>query len=121
MEFGLLSLPAWLSALLVIGGGVALSIGFMLATRRFVGQNYAEMHNHVVGFVYAVLGVVYAVMLAFLVIAAWEQLGSADNAVIAEASTLSTLYRQTTLLPPPIRQQAQVQLRGYTRDVIDDA
>ena len=39
--------------------------------RRVVGVEVLERHNEVAGFIYAVLGVVYAVLLGFAAITVW--------------------------------------------------
>jgi hypothetical protein len=38
-----------------------------------------QKHNDVAGFIYAVLGVVYAVLLALVVIAVWEEFDAAKD------------------------------------------
>jgi hypothetical protein len=40
--------------------------------QRLVPSEKRQQHNDVAGFLYAVVGVVYAVLLALLVIAVWE-------------------------------------------------
>jgi hypothetical protein len=41
--------------------------------QRLVPVTVRREHNDVAGFIYAVLGVIYAVLLALVVIAVWEQ------------------------------------------------
>lgn len=65
--------------------------------------------------VYATVGVIYAVRLAFLVIAVWEQYSAANENVIDEASVLTTMYRETTAMPA--RARPRVSVRGYTEAV----
>ena len=49
-------------------------------------------HNDVAGFIYAVLGVIYAVLLALVVIATWEEFGRARVTVEAEANALAEIF-----------------------------
>jgi hypothetical protein len=83
---------AWLGASVVVGG-VLLSLAGLFVARRAVPHAVLKRHNDVVGFVYAVVGVVYAVLLAFTIIVCWEQYESAAQNVEAEASTVGDLYR----------------------------
>lgn len=118
MANAILSLPTWLSGILIIGGFTALSIGAMLLVRERVHRSMGEMHNEVAGFLIAVVGVMYAVLLAFLIIVDWEQFNAANSTVTNESSTLTSLSHETGLLPSSVRPEAQTSLRTYTSDVI---
>jgi hypothetical protein len=58
-----------------------------------VGLDRLGHNNEVAGFKYAVLGVIYAVLLGFAVIVVWENFRDGQAAVISEASAISTIYR----------------------------
>lgn len=64
---------------------VALSIGGMFLAQRFASAERLESHNEVAGFVYAVVGISCAVLLAFLVTSVWEQHKLAETRVEDEA------------------------------------
>lgn len=74
-------------------GTVAVSLIGMFLVRRSVSLTTLESHHEVAGFVYAVIGVIYAVILAFIVILVWEQFILADERLEDEASSLSNVYR----------------------------
>jgi hypothetical protein len=73
--------------------GVVASLGGLFLVRRAVPHAVLKQHNDVVGFVYAVVGVVYAVLLAFTIVVCWEQYEGAARNVEDEASAVSDLYR----------------------------
>jgi hypothetical protein len=50
-------------SLLVVGGIPLLAVAGALLVRRWATVEVLERHNEVAGFVYAVIGVVYAVLL----------------------------------------------------------
>ncbi len=77
----------------VVAIGVVLSLVGLSIVRRAVPHAVLKQHNDVVGFVYAVVGVVYAVLLAFTIVVCWEQYESAARNVEEEASTVGDLYR----------------------------
>ena len=70
---------------LVVGGVCLVSlVGFELVHRLVPAQS-RQRHNDVAGFIYAALGVIYAVLLALVVIAVWQQYQAADATVEQEA------------------------------------
>jgi hypothetical protein len=91
---------------------VALAVGVGLAGLFLVRRNVAlatlEQHNDVAGFIIAVVGVLYAVMLGFLVVTVWGQFDSTQANAHNEATTLEALYRDAVIFGP----QAQPLQRG---------
>jgi hypothetical protein len=84
---------------------------------RRLHKRVSEGHNDMVVPIYATAGVIYAVLLAFLVIVVWEQFSTAEGNVVDEASALSTMYRETTAMPPAERSALRALVRGYTEAV----
>jgi len=66
---------------LVIGGICLLSLGGLLLVERLVPAQTRQKHNDVAGFIYAALGVIYAVLIALVVIAVWESFQAANETV----------------------------------------
>lgn len=98
----------------------ALYVVTLYFVRRFIGKHVREGHNDVLVPLFLTAGTLYAVLLAFLVIAVWEQYNAAKDNVAEEASTLATMYRQTAGMPPDEQKQMRVILREYTEAVIKD-
>jgi hypothetical protein len=90
--YALARIPAWLSGFLVIGLSVAAALGAMLYVRRKIGIARLLLNNEVAGFKFATLGVIYAVLLAFVVIAVWERYENAETAVEREGDAVLDLY-----------------------------
>jgi hypothetical protein len=110
-------LPLWVTVLLVTGGAAIYSIGLMLAARTFLGADRLSQNNEVAGFKFAVIGVFYAVMLAFVVIAVWEDFRKTEAAVRDEAKTVVDLHRLTFALPVEGGAEIRNHLVAYTNDV----
>src|SRR5438477_8054128 len=66
------TMPVYLGALIFVGGFVLVAVGAGLLAHRYLPQTVLEDHNDIAGFMFAVVGVVYAVVLAFLAIATWQ-------------------------------------------------
>ena len=62
----------------------------------------------------------YAVLVAFVVVVVWEQFDVAQTATESEASAISDLLRDSTGLPAAARPVVQQSLLSYTKDVVDD-
>jgi hypothetical protein len=112
-------MSAWIWGLLVVGTTVCLAIGGMLLVRRSVTLSTLESHNQVAGFIYSVVGVVYAVLLAFIAIVVWQQHTSVQTQVEQEANQLGDLYRNAQVFPAEVRTRLQNQIRAYSRIVVE--
>lgn len=87
------TLPLWLSGLLLVGLATVLAMLGPVLIRRRVSLERLTTNNEVAGFKFAVVGVVYAVLLAFAVIVVWEKFSDAEHAVAQEAGAATALYR----------------------------
>ena len=63
------------------------------------------------------VGLVYGALLGFTIVVAWEQFSSAEANVANEASTLTTMYRQTVGMPVPQQTEMRELLRKYATAV----
>lgn len=101
-------------------GSVALAWVGTVLLRRLTTAPKDDRHNEVAGFIFATVGVLYAVLLAFTVIIVWEQYLAAENAVSQEAAALITVAHDASSFPEPERSQVYDQLRAYAQFVINE-
>ena len=94
-------------------------VGLVLV-QRLVPPDLREEHNDVAGFIYAVLGVAYAVLLAFVVIAVWQDYKIAQANVESEANELAGVYFLASQFPEPERTRVQDLARIYARVVVEE-
>jgi hypothetical protein len=92
----------------------------LLLVQRLVPPDRREEHNNVAGFIYAVLGVAYAVLLAFMLIAVWQDYNTAQTNVESEANELAGVYFLASQLPEPERTNVQHLPRMYARVVVEE-
>jgi uncharacterized membrane protein YgaE (UPF0421/DUF939 family) len=64
----------------------------LVVVQRLVPSALRQEHNDVAGFIYAVVGVAYAVLLAFVVVVVWEEYERAKDTVETEANELAGDY-----------------------------
>jgi hypothetical protein len=73
MLFFLTSQPLWISGAIIIGGGTLLAMLGPVLVRRYVALDRLTINNEIAGFKFATVGVLYAVLLAFVIIVVWEK------------------------------------------------
>jgi hypothetical protein len=111
------ALPPWLTGAVMILVLPAIVVLVQWGIRRRWPALTRGEQNDVVGFVIAVVGVIYAVLLAFVVIVAWENFDEAEQIVGQEASTLRGIYRDSLALPPEAQDDVQDLVLQYAREV----
>src|ERR1700720_4415855 len=77
--------PTWLWGTVLVALFTATSCGGVLVFHRLVHVNVRRAHNDLAGFTIAVIGVLYAVLLAFIAIATWESFSRASDIVENES------------------------------------
>lgn len=95
------------------------SAGLLLVRARY-GWEALTSNNEEGGVIFAVIGTIYAIFLAFLVVLSWQNLGDADKTVSDESATLLALYRDTQAFNTQVGPVLRAQLRDYTQSVISD-
>jgi hypothetical protein len=115
----ILAAPTWLVGVVLIVVLPALVVLVQWGIRRRWPALVRGEQNDVVGFIIAVVGVVYAVLLAFVVIVTWETFDKAGEVVGQEASALRSIRRDSVGLPLETRAPLQDLVREYATGVID--
>lgn len=95
----------------VAGAGLAL-------VRRAVPHDLLAQHTDLAGNLYQGIGVIYGVILAFVVIAAWEEYGQAQAVVVDEATAILNMSRIAYGWPPEERSRIDAALSDYAREAI---
>jgi len=103
----------------VIGGICLLSLGGLMLVQRLVSVDSRRPHNDVAGFIYAALGVIYAVLLALVVIAVWGEYDAASETVEQEANAVAEIFWLAHRLPEPEGALLQELARSYAQEVVD--
>jgi Protein of unknown function (DUF4239) len=116
---------AWLESLPTFWAGIVVVAGFLTSTlvvgylvASFTSQEVRSAHNDRAGFILAVIGVIYAVLLAFIAIGVWERFQQAEARTYDEAGALATVYRDAGSFPGA-REELRGTLRAYVHSVIE--
>jgi uncharacterized membrane protein len=92
----------------------------MVLVQRLYSTERRKQHNDVAGFIYAVLGVSYAVLLGLMLIAVWEQWNAAEEVASDEANELAGIFYFAHALPQPEGRHIQELVRSYAEVVVEE-
>ena len=111
--------PIWVLILLLILFTALAMLGPLLVRRR-IALERLRTNNEVAGFKFATIGVLYAVLLAFVVIIAWERFHDAERALAAEAGSAATVYRLAEGLDAAAAVAVRSRMSAYLNSVLNE-
>ena len=97
---------------------VLAALGGLVIVRKFVPRSRLTQHMDIAGYIYAVIGVIYGVILAQVVIAAWDEYREARDVTATEAAAVLNLDRLARIWPSPAPDQIRAALIGYAQEVV---
>jgi Protein of unknown function (DUF4239) len=109
-----------LLALLIVAAAVAAMVTLMLLVRRRSPAGGFFTDSDRAAGVFSFVGTAFAVLLAFMIILAFESFGNAKDSASLEAVAVSQAFRTARLFSPEGRDDAQGELICYARAVIHD-
>jgi Protein of unknown function (DUF4239) len=110
--------PTWEVGLLVIGVWSGLSLLGLCIFHLFVDVHLRHKDTETVGLTYAIVAVVFAVLIAVIVVDVWETFAKADEIAAAEANKLSSLLLDSAGLPPPVAEGVRADINEYIDTVV---
>ena len=119
MRSFILSLPAKLQPVVIIGATVAAAFAVSLLTRAFFNAQQLELDNGLTSAVYATLGTLYAVLIAFVVSGVWQSFSGAGTAVNNEANSLADVLLVMGSISVERAGKTRESARAYVQSVID--
>ncbi len=112
--------PLWLLVVGLCVFSLAAAWGLVALVRRYAPYPAFKENNELVGFTYAVFGLIYGVLLAFTIIVAWERFAETERIVMHETTVLSELWRDIKVFPAADRDGIHSNLLAYAQSVADD-
>ena len=100
---------------IVVGGTLAT----LLLVNRIWNKELRRDHNDIAGFLIAVVGVVFAILVSSLAIIVLTRQDRAQTLVVQEAQALESIERETDLLAGDRRETVRAHVRAYLDAVID--
>jgi len=98
-----------------------LGITLWVATRirRTVPKQLLQTNNEAAIVYVTIIGVIYGVFLAFVILALWERRSRAEDHVEAESAQLYVLFRLAREYPAPLGSQLVQEILTYNKEIIN--
>jgi hypothetical protein len=109
--------PIWAVGLLLVGAAVFGAVLLELCARRLLPIELRQRHNDVAAAIFSIIGVTYAVLLAFVAMLAWEGFNRAKAASYAEATLIGDIYNLSAGFADPEKSSIRNEIFGYARRV----
>lgn len=119
MEFLLNWHPAVTITLLCSFSLTVSYVGLRLVRRRFETDSLKENHE-VGGFIFNAFGLIYAVLIAFVVYATWSEFNDSRLNIDREASELTDLYHMSKTFSPEMQSAVSAAILEYSKSVTED-
>jgi Protein of unknown function (DUF4239) len=110
--------PLWWVALLLVGLAALGAVLFELVACRFLSIELRRRHNDVAAAIFSVIGVTFAVLLAFVAMLAWEGFNKAKAAAYAEAAVVLDVYNASIGFADPEMTAMRDNIIGYLESVV---
>jgi hypothetical protein len=110
--------PIWIVGLLLVGAAIIGAMLLELCARRLLPLELRQQHNDVAAAIFSIIGVTYAVLLAFVAMLAWEGFNRAKAASYAEAARIGDVYNLSAGLADAENASIRNEIVGYARRVV---
>jgi hypothetical protein len=110
--------PIWAVGLLLMGAAVFGAVVLELCVRRLLPIELRRRHNDVAAAIFSIIGVTYAVLLAFVAMLAWDGFNKAKAASYAEAAPIGDVYDLAAGFGDPERSSIRSEIVGYVRRIV---
>src|SRR6188472_1826483 len=123
-------MPTWLYQIHPLYAGLVLvaiieivsMIGLFLTRRLLLPRfHYHEGTNDAVSGTVQAIGVFYGITVGLIAVGVWNTNSNASDLVSKEAAAISSLYRDVSGYPSPLRDELRARVREYTVFVINQA
>lgn len=99
---------------------IILSVAGTLLFHRFIPHRSLKIHNDIAGPIFSTLGVVYAVLLGFVVVVVWQNFDRAKLNAEIEVNCIASIYVDSEPFEKDFRRNLRGAIGAYTRAVVDE-
>ena len=110
--------PLWSVGFLLVGLAALGAVLIELAVHQFLSIELRRRHNDVAAAIFSVIGVTFAVLLAFVAMLAWDGFNKARAAAYEEAALVLDVYNVAVGLAGPEASVMRDDIIGYLETVI---
>lgn len=102
---------------MVLGSGIIAGLGSWLVL-RVVPQGLHRGNNEVGAPIFAIVGLIFSIILGFMIPAVYSEFEAASNTVSQESNEMVVLFRLSLEAPEPTRADIQAGLLNYAQLVV---
>jgi hypothetical protein len=110
--------PVWLSAVVITGGALAISVIGAALTRNFFDEGQLQLNNFLGGFNYLFISSVFAGFFSFLLYGAYQRYDAVRTDIGTEVNALESLDRLAAGFSTGTRDAVRKTLRDYAGQVV---
>lgn len=103
--------------MLVVALVIGAFVGLHAVLQRRFRTEVLRRHNDVAGYLFSAVGILYAVLLGFVVIVVWQKYDSTIDNVQAEVDAAGDLYHVVDGLSPAVRTDVRRDVAAYAHTV----
>ena len=107
-------------SLVIALASIVLALAGLVLVRRSAPIATLEAHNEVASAAYQTVATIYAILLAFVCVLAWQRYDAASTDELHEANTIESLHQLAQSFSPSSRSQIEAGLLRYTQVVVND-
>ena len=115
----MLNYPQLMAELAVVAAIVAASVALHAFLQRRLRSEVLRRHNDVAGFLFSAVGILYAVVLGFVVVVVWQKYDATVSNVENEVNAVADLYHDVDGVAEPARSAIRSDLRRYVLLVLN--
>jgi hypothetical protein len=116
----LLSIHPALSFAIVSVSSATLAILGLIMVRKKIHVERLKEHHDVSGIIFNAFGLLYAVLIAFVVYATWSAYDTTKKNIEMEANKLSDLFMDAGAFADPMKTKILVAVSEYTKTVVEE-
>ena len=110
--------PLWGVGLLLVGLAALAAMVVELVAHQFLSIEFRRRHNDVAAAIFSVVGVTFAVLLAFVAMLAWDGFNKAKAASYVEAARVLDVYNACVGFADPDMSSMRDGIMGYLETVV---
>ncbi len=110
--------PIWQTGAILLAITVAGALVLQLLVQKMLPTMLRQEHTVLGAAIFTVIGTTYAVLLAFMAMAAWEQYSTAESLARHEADAIANIDLTSRGLPEPVGGTVRAETGAYVANVI---
>lgn len=106
-------MSALIDCLIIVGGTTVLSLAGVFIVRKRASREVLEASHEVGGYLLAIIGTLYAILVGLIVVNAETKVDTASDKAVIEANKLSNIYHVSLRFEPEARHKIREDLYNY--------